>query len=44
MLLMVKKELEQEYVTQLINIQKLVINIWKVTIGMKNRHILNIGM
>ena len=27
MLLMVKKELEQEYVTQFINIQKLVINI-----------------
>ena len=42
MLWMVEKELEEEYVTQFIDMQKLGINIWKIMIRMKNRYILNI--
>ena len=32
MLLMVEKVLEEEYVTSFIDMQKLITNIWKVTI------------
>ena len=32
MLLMVEKVLEEEYVTPFIDMQKLITNIWKVTI------------
>ena len=44
MLLVVEKELEEEYVKQFVNIQKLITNIKKIIIKTKNRHILNIGM
>ena len=43
MLFMVEKELEVEYATLLIDMQKLIINIWKITI-IKKCSILNIGM
>ena len=38
-----KKALEEKYVSQFINMQKLITDIWKVIIKIKNRHILNIG-
>ena len=44
MLLRLKKELEGEYVTQFIDTQKLITNIWKIMIKTKNHHNLNIGM
>ena len=44
LLLMVEKEkLEGEYDTVLIDMHKLIINIRKIMIRIKNRHILNIG-
>ena len=43
MLFMVEKELEVEYAILLIDMQKLIINIWKITI-IKKCSILNIGM
>ena len=42
LLLMVEKELEGEYDTILIDMHKLIINIRKIMIRIKNRHILNI--
>ena len=39
MLLMVKKGLEEKYSTLLIDMQKLIINIWKIMIKIKNHHI-----
>ena len=42
MLLMAEKVFEEEYVMQFIDMQKLIINIWKIMIKIKN--ILNIGM
>ena len=39
MLLMVEKELGEEYVIQFIDMQKQIINIWKVMIKIKNNHI-----
>ena len=39
-----KKEWEEEYVTQFSNMQKLITNIWKIMIKTKNHHIWNIGM
>ena len=44
MLLMMEKELEKEYVTQFIDMQKLMINIRKIMIKTKNHCILNIGL
>ena len=44
MLLMVKKELEDEYIMQFIDMEKLITNIWKIMIKVKNHHILNIAM
>ena len=44
MLLMAEKELEEEYVMQFINMQKLITHIWIMMIKVKNDHILNIGM
>ena len=44
MLLMVKKVLEEEYVTLFIHIQKLTINTSKIMIKIKNHHIFSIGM
>ena len=44
MLLMVKKELVIDYIIQLIDIQKLIINKSKIMIKIKNLHALNIGM
>ena len=32
--------LEEEYVLQLIGMQKLIINIWKIMIKIRNHHIL----
>ena len=43
MLLMVKKELEEEHM-QFIDMEKLITNIWKIMVKVKNHHILNIGM
>ena len=37
-------ELEAAYATKFIVMQKLIINIWKIMIRIKNHHILNIGM
>ena len=34
MLLLIKKALEEEYVTHFLNIQELIINIWKILIKM----------
>ena len=39
MLLMVEKELEEEYFAQFIDMQKLIMNIRKIMIRIKNRHI-----
>ena len=44
MLIMVKKALEEEYAMQYIDMQKLMTNMGKIVIKVKNRHILNIGM
>ena len=44
MLLMVKKELEEEHIMQFIDMEKLITNIWKIMVKVKNHHILNIGM
>ena len=41
--LMVKKELEKQYVMQFINMLKIITNIRKIMIKIKNHHILNIG-
>ena len=38
------KELEEQHITQFIDMQKLIINISKIMIRIKNRHILNIKM
>ena len=43
MLLMVKKVLEEEYVTLFIDMQKLITNTRKAIIKIKNHHIFNIG-
>ena len=43
MLLMVKKVLEEEYVTLFINMQKQITNTWKIMIKINNRYISNIG-
>ena len=40
MLLMIEKKLREEYVMQCIGIKKLIINIWKMMIRIKNRYIL----
>ena len=37
-------ELEVEYIMQFIAMQKLITNIWKTMIEIKNRHIFSIGM
>ena len=42
MLLMVKKVLEDEYVTPFTDIQKLKTNAWNIMIKIKNRHIYSI--
>ena len=39
MLLMVENRLEEEYVMQFMDMQKLIINILKILIKIKNRHI-----
>ena len=39
-----KEELEANYVIILIDMQKLIINIWDIMIKVKNLHIFNIGM
>ena len=44
MLLMVEKELQEEYVTLFINMQKLITNTLKIIIKIKNCDISNIGM
>ena len=44
MLLMVEKKLEEEYVALLMDIEKLITNIWKIMIKIKNGSILNIGL
>ena len=44
MLLMVEKDIWEEYVTLFFNIQKLITNIWWITINIKNSQILNIWM
>ena len=44
MLVMVEKELDVKYVTLLIDMQMLIISIWKIMIRIKNCHNLNIGM
>ena len=44
MLLMVEKKLEEEYVALLMDIQKLITNVWKTMIKIKNGSILNIGL
>ena len=43
-LLMVKNELEEEYVMQCIIMWKLITNIWKIMIKINNHRILNIRM
>ena len=43
MFLLIKKELKGEYVPLLIDMQKLIINIRKFLIKIRNRHIYNIG-
>ena len=37
-LLMVEKEFEEEYVTQFSDMQKLITNMWKIMIKIKNHH------
>ena len=45
MLLMVKKkELEEEYFIQYTDMQKQIISIWKIMIKTKNHHIFSISM
>lgn len=44
MILIIEKQITGRYATLLIDIQKPMINIWKITIIIKNFHILNIGM
>ena len=44
MLLMVKKKLKEEYVMLFINMVKLITNIWKTIIKIKNHYILNTRM
>ena len=44
MLLMVEKVLQEEYVTLVINMQKLITKTLKTMIDVKNHHIFNIGM
>ena len=44
MLLMVENILEEEYATLFIDMQKLIKNLRKIMIKIKNRYILNIGM
>ena len=44
MLLRQKKELEEEYDMQYINMQKQIINIWKIIITTMNHYIPNISM
>ena len=39
-----RMELEEEHVTLLIDMQKLIINIWKIMIKIRNHYILSIGM
>ena len=42
MLLMVKKESQEEHVIQYIDMQKQIINIWKVEMKMKNQNVCSI--
>ena len=42
MLLMVKKESQEEHVIKYIDMQKQIINIWKVEMKMKNQHVCSI--
>ena len=44
LLLMVEKGTRGEYVRQFTDMQKLIINIWKITIKKRNHYILDIGM
>ena len=44
MLLMVEKTEEEEYVMQFIGMQKLIINIWKIMIKIKDHDVSIIGM
>ena len=44
MLLMVEKALVEEYVTLVINMQKLITKTLKIMLKIKNCHIFNIGM
>ena len=44
MLLMLEKELQEEYVTLFIDMQKLITNTLKIIIKIKNCDIFNIGM
>ena len=43
-LLMVEKALEEEYVMQFIDMQKLRRNIWKIMMKIRNFYVINIGM
>ena len=42
MLLMVKKESQEEHVIKYIDMQKQIINIWKVEMKMKNQNVCSI--
>ena len=44
LLVMVEKGIRGECVRQFIDMQKLIINIWKITINKRNHYILNIEM
>ena len=44
LLFCLERVIEDEYVLQFIGMQKLIINIWKIMIKIKNCHILIIGM
>ena len=44
LLVMVEKGIRGECVRQFIDMQKLIINIWKITIKKRNHYILNIEM
>ena len=44
MLLMVEEGIEEKYITLFIDMQKLIINTWKIIIANKNSHTLNIVM
>ena len=44
MLIMVEKGIRGEMCNEFIDMQKLIINIWKIMIEIKNHHMQNIGM